>query len=116
MDYVSVADARKMSGIKLALTAGSPAPWSMSARTIFEMKSIPFTPVLQVGAAPNDELFDWTGHRNGPVLTGALDPILLTHRDATFRDHSDPITSSADPITSDLVSHDDAWLILRERI
>jgi hypothetical protein len=105
MDYVSVADARKMSGIKLALTAGSPAPWSMSARTIFEMKSIPFTPVLQVGAAPNDELFDWTGRRNGPVRTGALDPIT-----------SDPITSSFDPITSDLVSHDDAWLILRERI
>ena len=69
MDYVEVETARKMPGVKLALTrTGSPAPWGQAARKILEYKRISYIPVLQKPARPNEELFAWTGFRNAPVL------------------------------------------------
>lgn len=68
MNYLSVAEARARPGVKLVLTARVPAPWSMSARTILQLKGISFDPVEQVGGGPNVELVEWTGHRNAPVL------------------------------------------------
>ena len=68
MKYFSVAEARQMDGIKLALTAGVPGPWSESAKHIFRIKKIPFIPVAQLLAQPNEELQAWTGQRNAPVV------------------------------------------------
>ena len=67
MDYVDPAQARHMSGLRLALTCHVPAPYSMSARAILDLKGVPFVPVAQHGAAPNEDLRAWTGHRNAPV-------------------------------------------------
>jgi glutathione S-transferase len=46
---------------------GVPGPWSQAAKFVFEFKNIPFVAVAQAGAQANDELYDWTGHRNAPV-------------------------------------------------
>ena len=35
MEYTSPSDAAGMSGLRLALTGGLPAPWSMAARFMF---------------------------------------------------------------------------------
>ncbi len=67
MDYSAPEQARDMPGLRLALTAGLPAPYSMSARAILDYKGVPFTPVYQRGAGTNSELVAWTGHRNAPV-------------------------------------------------
>jgi glutathione S-transferase len=67
MDYTSPADAQRMKGLRLALTAGLPAPWSEGAKAMFRVKGIPFTPVLQQAGEANVELVAWTGHRNAPT-------------------------------------------------
>ncbi len=67
IDYVEPAAARGMPGLRLALTRDFPAPYSMSARTIFELRGVPFVPVAQVGGGTNEELVAWTRHRNAPV-------------------------------------------------
>ena len=67
IDYHSVAEAREASGLRLALTAHMPAPYSMSARAVLDLKGVSYLPVEQVAAGPNEALVDWTGHRNAPV-------------------------------------------------
>lgn len=67
MDYVTPEEARDMDGLRLALTAGVPAPYSMSARSVFDLKNVSFVPVLQQGGGRNEALVAWTRHRNAPV-------------------------------------------------
>ncbi len=67
MDYKKPAEAKDMPGLRLALTTGLPAPWSMAARFMFDVKKIPYIPVEQQGGMPNEDLVAWTGHRNAPV-------------------------------------------------
>ena len=67
MDYVEPAAARQMDGLRLALTAQAPAPYSLSARAILDHHGVAYVPVLQVGGGRNEDLVAWTGHRNAPV-------------------------------------------------
>lgn len=67
MEYKEVNEARDLPGLRLALTAGVPGPWSESAKFIFDVKGIDYVPVRQAGGQQNDELVAWTGHRNAPV-------------------------------------------------
>lgn len=68
MKYVPIDEARKLPGIKLALTQGVPGPWSESAKHIFRIKNIPFIPVAQILAQANEELVAWCGVRNAPTV------------------------------------------------
>ena len=67
MEYVEPAQARNLDGLRLALTAGVPGPYSLAARAIFDHHSVAYVPVRQVGAGANEDLVAWTGHRNAPV-------------------------------------------------
>ena len=67
MDYVNIAEARTMPGLRLVMNKGVPGPWSQSAKYVLEVKEIPYVPVAQLGGTPNDELYEWTGHRNAPI-------------------------------------------------
>ena len=67
MEYVSPTEAQDMQGLRLALTCHVPAPYSMSAKAIFDLKNVAYVPVAQIGAGDNTELRAWTGHRNAPV-------------------------------------------------
>lgn len=67
MDYKTPNEAQDLPGLRLALTTGLPAPWSMTARFMFDIKKIPYIPVEQLGGQPNEDLIAWTGHRNAPV-------------------------------------------------
>ena len=67
MNYVEPAAAREMDGLRLALTAHAPAPYSLSARAILDHHGVAYVPVLQVGGGQNEDLVAWTGHRNAPV-------------------------------------------------
>lgn len=88
MEYKTVAEAKDLPGLRLALTVGGPAPWSMAAKSLFEVKQIPYIPVAQYGGQANEELVVWTGHRNAPVAmynneparTGWYEILLLAER------------------------------------
>ncbi len=88
MEYLEPKVARDMPGLRLALTAHMPAPYSMAARAVLDYRKVPYTPVLQVGAGGNEDLVAWTGHRNAPVAvyenepprTGWLDILNLAER------------------------------------
>ncbi|NKB99251.1 MAG: hypothetical protein GKR90_12260 [Pseudomonadales bacterium] len=67
MEYVRPEQARAIAGLRLALTAHMPAPYSMSARMVFDHHQVPYTSVEQVGAGANEDLVAWTGHRNAPI-------------------------------------------------
>ena len=66
-EYLDVARARALPGLRLVLTAGLPGPWGEAAKGVFHAKGIPFARVAQQGGADNDALYAWTGHRNAPV-------------------------------------------------
>ncbi len=67
IEYVEPAAARDMKGLRLALTRDLPAPYSMSARAVFDLRGVAYVPVAQVGAGANEDLLAWTRHRNAPV-------------------------------------------------
>ena len=67
MEYVEPVKAKDMPGLRLALTCHAPAPYSMSAKAILDLKQVPYVPVAQHGAGANSELLDWTRYRNAPV-------------------------------------------------
>jgi hypothetical protein len=74
MDYLSVAEARGMRGLRLALGMGTPGPWSISARALFDIRQVPFVPVGQELGGANAELVAWTGRRNSPVAVYEDEP------------------------------------------
>jgi glutathione S-transferase len=88
MEYLSVAEARHLPGLRLVLTAGVPGPWGEAAKAVFKLRGVPFVPVEQKTMQPNEELLEWTGHRNAPIaclddeppLAGWLDKLLLAER------------------------------------
>ena len=88
MEYKTVAEAKDLPGLRLALTIGAPAPWGQAAKSILEVKRIPYVPVAQHAGEANAELVAWTGHRNAPVAvydneparTGWYEILLLAER------------------------------------
>lgn len=81
MDYCCIDEAREQDGLRLALTAGIPAPWSEAAKAVFRYKNIPFTAVAQVAGEENEALVAWTGHRNAPTAMYNGEPPAVTWLD-----------------------------------
>jgi glutathione S-transferase len=65
-DWIEVAQARGLPGLRLVLTAGVPGPWGEAAKGLFFTKGISYTPVRQALGEANGELRAWTGHDNAP--------------------------------------------------
>ena len=88
MEYLSVAEARGMGGLRLVLSTGTPGPWGIAARALFTIQQVPFVPVAQEIMGANEELVAWTGRRNAPVaiyedepaVDGWLDIVNLAER------------------------------------
>lgn len=66
-NYVDVAQAKSMTGLRLALSRGAPGPWGEAAKNIFNLKNIPYVRVSQLPGLPNEELKAWTGKNNAPI-------------------------------------------------
>ena len=67
MNYLTVAEGRELSGLRLVLTAGRLAPWSESAKAVLTVAGVDFKPVLQVAGQCDPELEAWTSQTNAPV-------------------------------------------------
>jgi glutathione S-transferase len=74
MDYISVSEAKRLSGLRLVLTQGAPGPWSESAKAILSLKGIEYTAVAQRGGGENKELLQWTGQSSAPVAIWNEEP------------------------------------------
>lgn len=68
MDYISVEEAKTLSGLRLVLVKAMPSPWSLAARALFDIKSIEYTVAAQYVGQDNPELMAWSGQRNAPVV------------------------------------------------
>jgi len=79
LSYVTIAEARKMSGMRLIVGGYAiPAPWRESARSILYVKGISYTPVLtgnegtpemQIGMdGSQSDLIEWTAQPSAPVM------------------------------------------------
>ncbi|MGR8920105.1 MAG: hypothetical protein ACU85V_10820, partial [Gammaproteobacteria bacterium] len=79
LDYISIRQARSMSGLRMVLGAFAvPAPWHESCKSIYYVKGLEFTPVrsanegasdLQVGMdGSQSELVEWTAQSSAPVV------------------------------------------------
>ena len=66
-EFVEVAEARKLSGLRLVLTLGVPGPWSEAAKGILYVKKIPYVRVRQELGGANTELTEWTAQATAPV-------------------------------------------------
>lgn len=74
MDYLTVAEARALPGLRLALSIETPGPWGIAARALFDIRQVPFAPVRQELMQANADLLAWTGRRNAPVAVYADEP------------------------------------------
>ncbi len=88
MEYKTVAEARHVSGLRLALSAGTCGPWGEAAKAVFKLRNVPFVPVRQHIMQANEELVEWTGFRNAPVaiyndepgVAGWIEILMLAER------------------------------------
>ena len=69
LEYASIEDAKKMSGLRLVLGAYPiPGPWREACKGFFYVKKIPYTPVVAASLDGNDaELKEWTAQSSAPV-------------------------------------------------
>ncbi|MBI2799607.1 MAG: hypothetical protein HYX63_04880 [Gammaproteobacteria bacterium] len=78
INYLSIAEARKRSGLRLVLGAYAvPGPWREACKGLFYVKKIPYVSVVTASAGRSDlefgasgadaELVAWTGQSSAPV-------------------------------------------------
>ena len=78
INYLSIAEARKRSGLRLVLGAYAvPGPWREACKGLFYVKKIPYVSVVTASAGRSDlefgasgadaELIAWTGQSSAPV-------------------------------------------------
>ncbi len=65
--YLTVAEAIPLKGLRLVLTRGVPGPWGEAAKAILHVKRIPYAKVAQVAGENDDALIRWTGAANAPT-------------------------------------------------
>lgn len=79
LDYVSIAKARRMDGLRVVLGAYPiPGPWRESCKGILWVKGLKYTPVRTANEGASDlavgmgdsqsELIEWTGQASAPVM------------------------------------------------
>ena len=67
MDYLTVEQAKKESGLRLVLTRDVPGPWSEAAKAVLRWHDLTYKAAEQIGGRDNAALVAWTGHRNAPI-------------------------------------------------
>ena len=73
-EYLSVEEARPLSGLRVVLSPGVPGPWSESVKGILYVKKIPYVRVRQEIGGENRGLVEWTAQATAPVLAWNDEP------------------------------------------
>lgn len=69
LDYLSLEEARKQSGLRLILGAYPvPGPWREACKSLFYVKNVPYLSVTTAGKDGTEkELIEWTAQASAPV-------------------------------------------------
>ena len=67
-EYVSVAEARKQSGMRMVLGQGIPGPWAEGIRGILDVKKIPYTRGLFEIGSDHADLIAWPAQASAPAI------------------------------------------------
>src|SRR5579884_3579796 len=67
VNYISIKEARAMSGLRVVLAAGSISPWSEALKQVLFVKRLPFAWVAPKMPGPDPELQAWTAQTSMPV-------------------------------------------------
>lgn len=86
--YISIAEARQASGLRLVSLRGVPSPWTEAARAIFHVKGLSCQYAARRDDEPEDALAAWAGDSSVPVVawqqerlrTGWAEILLLAER------------------------------------
>jgi glutathione S-transferase len=73
-EYLSVEEARPMSGLRVVLSPGVPGPWSEAAKGILYVKQIPYVRVRQDIGGENRALKEWSAQATAPVFAWNDEP------------------------------------------
>jgi glutathione S-transferase len=73
-EYISVEEARPMSGLRVVLSPGVPGPWSEAAKGILYVKKIPYVRVRQEIGGENRALKEWSAQATAPVFAWNDEP------------------------------------------
>src|ERR1700756_3850320 len=65
--YISIKEARAMSGLRGGLAAGLISPWSEALKQVLFLKRLPFAWVAPQMPGPDPELQTWTAQTSMPV-------------------------------------------------
>jgi glutathione S-transferase len=66
-NYLSVEQARPMSGLRLVAIAHAPGLWSEACKSLFDAKKVPYLLVEQMAGGGNLALKEWTAQTSAPV-------------------------------------------------
>jgi hypothetical protein len=83
-DWIDVAQARRLPGLRLVLSAGVPGPWGEAAKGLFFAKRIPYARVRQIMGEANAELRAWTGFDNAPQAVYQDEPARVAWPELIF--------------------------------
>ncbi len=67
-DYVTVAEARKMHGMRIVCANVVPGPWAESIRNMLDLKKIPYTRALFELGGDHGDLVAWSAQDSVPVI------------------------------------------------
>jgi len=68
LEYISLEQAKQESGVRIICTRLVPGPWGEAAKAILRLRKVPFKVVAQAGGEENQEIVEWTKHRNAPIV------------------------------------------------
>ena len=74
LTYLSPADTIAHPGLRVVLVRGVPSPWSQAAKTIFELKHLPYVAAPLDVAGANAEIAAWSGQNSAPVVAWQDEP------------------------------------------
>jgi glutathione S-transferase len=83
-EYIEVADAIPLPGLRVVLTPSVPGPFSEAAKGILHVKKLPYVKARQDILGPNPDLLRWTGQTTAPVACWNDEPPRCTWLDQLF--------------------------------
>ena len=75
MEYLSIEEAKGMTGLRLVLTKGVPGPWSEAAKAVLNLRGVHFIAVEQKGGGRNPDL---KTHRTRPTIREGKTSVVTT--------------------------------------
>jgi glutathione S-transferase len=73
--YLTIAEAREASGLRLVGLRGVPSPWTEAARGLFHVKGLDCSYAARGRDEPEDALVQWAGDSSIPVVAWNREPL-----------------------------------------